>query len=110
MSLFDLLFVVHIFASVAFGWPPFSQPADEGLAPSECSAFGATAQWYISPSLSLRHSSCRGQDRIRRFFKRRLKMRLSATFSRRAYFSKPRMYGTTGGRGPVLNSGPRVER
>jgi hypothetical protein len=27
-----------------------------------------------------------------------------------AYFSKPRMYGTTGGRGPVLNSGPRVDR
>ena len=33
-----------------------------------------------------------------------------ATFSRRAYFSKPRMYGMTGGRGPVLKSGPRVER
>ena len=27
-----------------------------------------------------------------------------------AYFSKPRMYGMTGGRGPVLKSGPRVER
>ena len=34
----------------------------------------------------------------------------SATFSRRAYFSKPRKYGMTGGRGPVLKSGPRVER
>jgi len=32
------------------------------------------------------------------------------TFSRRVYFSKPRMYGMTGGRGPVLKSGPRVER
>jgi len=31
-------------------------------------------------------------------------------FSIRAYFSKPRMYGITGGRGPVLKSGPRVER
>ena len=41
---------------------------------------------------------------------KRLKMRSFATFSRRAYFSKPRMYGMTGGRGPVLNSGPRVER
>ena len=34
----------------------------------------------------------------------------SAAFSRTAYFSKPRMYGMTGGRGPVLKSGPRVER
>ena len=33
-----------------------------------------------------------------------------ATFSSRAYFSKPRMYGMTGGRGPVSKSGPRVER
>ena len=32
------------------------------------------------------------------------------TFSRSAYFSKPRMYGMIGGRGPVLKSGPRVER
>jgi hypothetical protein len=30
--------------------------------------------------------------------------------SSRAYFSKPRMYGMTGGRGPVSKSGPRVER
>lgn len=29
---------------------------------------------------------------------------------RRAYFSKPRMYGTSGGRDLVLNCGPRVER
>ncbi len=29
---------------------------------------------------------------------------------RRAYFSKPCMYGASGGRDPVLNSGPRVER
>jgi hypothetical protein len=29
---------------------------------------------------------------------------------RRAYFSKPRMYGRSGGRDPVLNCGPRVER
>jgi hypothetical protein len=43
-------------------------------------------------------------------FSKALKNAPIATFSRRAYFSKPRMYGTTGGRGPVLNSGPRVER
>jgi len=43
------------------------------------------------------------------FFKKRFKMAF-ATFSRRTYFSKPRMYGMTGGRGPVLKSGPRVER
>ena len=43
-------------------------------------------------------------------FKSVLKCTFRATFSRRAYFSKPRMYGTTGGRDPVLNSGPRVER
>ena len=43
-------------------------------------------------------------------FKKRLINAPSATFSRRAYFSKPRRYGVTGGRGPVLKSGPRVER
>lgn len=44
------------------------------------------------------------------FFKKGLKNVPFATFSRRTYFSKPRMYGMTGGRGPVLKSGPRVER
>jgi hypothetical protein len=43
-------------------------------------------------------------------FKKAAKNAPFATFSRRAYISKPRMYGMTGGRGPVLKSGPRVER
>jgi hypothetical protein len=42
-------------------------------------------------------------------FNKRLKMSFR-TSSRRAYLSKPRMYGMTGGRGPDSKSGPRVER
>lgn len=38
------------------------------------------------------------------------KMRLSPSYRSGGYFSKPRMYGTTGGRDPVLNSDPRFDR
>ena len=38
------------------------------------------------------------------------KLRRRETPKQVGYFSKPRMYGMTGGRGPVLKSGLRVER
>lgn len=43
-------------------------------------------------------------------FSKRLKMSPSPNSRARTYFSKPLMYGTSGGRGPVLNCGPRVDR
>jgi hypothetical protein len=50
-SLFDVLFVLHILTSVAFGWPqPCSRHAAEGLVLSECSAFGAN---YAVTSLAI---------------------------------------------------------
>ena len=57
----------------------------------------------------LRHLRCGGRDRICSSSESGYNAH-SHTFSRRAYFSKPRMYGMIGGRGPVLKSGPRVER
>ena len=80
-----------------------------GLAPSECSAFGANYAVASVAIVALTPLILPQPGPNSWFFKKRLNAS-PATFSRKAYFSKPRIYGMTGGRGPVLKSGPRVER
>jgi hypothetical protein len=67
----------------------FVRIADKGgQSRRECSSLGATPPWCISPSLSLRHSSCSGHNRIRAFQKR-LKMRLSPHSRAEPIFQSP---------------------
>ena len=67
----------------------FVRIADKGgQSRRECSSLGATPPWCISPSLSLRHSSCSGRNRIRAFQKR-LKCAYCHILAQSLFFKAP---------------------